>query len=79
MHAAVIKAGKFIPGGSLALEAVPNAGEEKKTRKKGIQIRGGRGTRKGCQNGEKGIEIAMIRILARRSNVERVGNVKGIF
>ena len=56
--------------------------EKKKTRKKGIQIRGGRGTRKGCQNaknGKKGIEIAMIRILARRSNVERVGNVKGIF
>ena len=26
---------------------------EKKTRKKGIQIRGGRGTRKGCQKREK--------------------------
>ena len=52
----------------------------KKHVKRVIQIRGGRGTRKGCQNaknGKKGIKIAMIRILARRSNVERVGNLKG--
>ena len=28
--------------------------EEKKTRKQGIQIRGERGTRKGCQNAKNG-------------------------
>ena len=40
------------PPGGVPLEAVPDA-REKKTRKKGIQIRGGRGTRKGCQKREK--------------------------
>ena len=49
-------------------------------REKGIQIRGERVTRKGCQNrgksGEKGIQIAMIRVLAMRSNQERVGNLR---
>ena len=53
--------------------------EKKQTGKKGIQIRGGRGTRgtrKGCQNRknrEKGYPNRyMIRVLAMRSYLERV-------
>ena len=56
---------------------------EKTTRKKGIQIRGGRAERaerengvKNAKMGENGIQIAMIRILAMRSSVEGVGNLR---
>ena len=53
---------------------------KKKPRKKGIQIRGwARNTKrvsKMRKMGEKGIQIAVIRILAMRSNVERVGNLR---
>ena len=40
-------------GGSLSLEAVPDAREKKRCGKRVIQIRGGRGTRRGCQTREK--------------------------
>ena len=53
---------------SLPLETVPDARERKKTRKKGIQIRVGRGKRrpqKGYQNHRKwenGIQTATVRV-----------------
>ena len=66
-------------GGSLPLAAVPDA-REKKMCKMGIQIRGGARNAKRVSKtrkmGEKGIQIALIRILAMRSNVERVGNLR---
>ena len=70
-------------GGAPPLQAVPDA-REKKTRKKGIQIRrGGRGTRetrKRCQKRDifliKCIQKLWSEFLAKRSNVERVGNLR---
>ena len=65
--------------GSLPLEAVPDA-REKNTRKKGIQFGGARGTRKWCQNrqqlGKRVFQIAVIRVLAMRLYVGRVGNLR---
>ena len=61
------------------MEAVPDA-REKKNGGKGNPNQGvGAEREKGVKNakkGEKGIQIAMIRILAMRSNVERVGNLR---
>ena len=59
---------------------------EKKTRKKGIQIRGGHGTRgkrKGCQKSEKWKKRVSKSLLSElyiaiRSNVERVGNLRHV-
>ena len=53
----------------------------KKTRKKGIKIRSGHARNakrvsKTRKMEENGIQIAIIRILAMRSNVERVGNLR---
>ena len=55
--------------------------EGKKTRQKGIKIKGAwarnaNRVSKTRKMEEKGIQIAIIRILAMRSNVERVGNLR---
>ena len=63
-------------GGSLPLKAVPDAREKKRVKRVNYPNQGwarnAKRVSKRRKMGEKGIQIAMIRILAMRSNMERV-------
>ena len=66
-------------GGSLPLEAVPDAREKKRVTRVYPNhgwARNAKRVSKTRKMGENGIQIAMIRILAMRSNVERVSNLR---